>query len=175
MRRKVTLTLLILGCFLLQTSVLSWLEIASVQPNILLILAISFGFMQGKKEGIMVGFFCGLMIDIFFGSVLGLYALLYMFIGYLSGFFCKVYFDEDIKVPMVMVACGDLAYNFAVYLILFLMRGKLSFFSYLSSVMLPEMVYTVLVTIIMYRIFYRINQWLVKKESRGKQALWLRN
>ena len=175
MRRRITMVILVLTCFLLQSTVFKNLEISSIVPNVLLILTISFGFMQGKKEGIMVGFFSGLLIDIFFGSALGLYALIYMYLGYASGFFCKVYFDEDIKVPMVMVACGDLIYNMAVYLILFVMRGKLDFFAYMSMVMIPELVYTVLVTIVLYRLFYRINKWLVKKESRGKHALWLRN
>ena len=177
MRRKITLALLILVCFLLQCSVFCFFEIASVVPNILLILTISFGFMQGKKEGLLVGFFSGLLIDLFYGigSVLGVYALIYMYLGFFSGFFCKVYFDEDVKVPMVMIAGSDLIYNTAVYLFLFLLRGKLNYFAYLRSVVLPELVYTVLVTIVLYRIFYRINKYLVKKEARGKMALWLRN
>lgn len=175
MKRKVTLGILILVCFLLQTTVFRWLEIASVAPNILLILTISFGFMQGKKEGLMVGFFCGLLIDIFSGGVLGLYALIYMLLGYGSGFFCKIYFDEDIKVPMILVAGGDLMYNLVIYFLFFVLRGKMGLFSYLQAVILPEIVYTVLVSIVLYRILYRLNQHLVKSESRGRVSLWLRN
>ena len=74
-----------------------------------------------------------------------------------------------------MIACSDLIYNTAVYLFLFFLRGKLNYFAYLGSVVLPELVYTVLVTVVLYRIFYRINKYLVKKEARGKMALWLRN
>ena len=86
MRRKITLAILILVCFLLQTTVFRSLEMGQVAPNLLIVLTISFGFMQGKKEGLMVGFFSGLLIDLFYGDVLGFYAMLYMYIGYLSGF-----------------------------------------------------------------------------------------
>lgn len=63
MRRKITLAFLILAAFLLQTTVFQYFQIASVTPNLLLILTSAFGLMRGKKEGLMVGFFSGLMID----------------------------------------------------------------------------------------------------------------
>ena len=108
MRRKITLAFLILAAFLLQTTVFQYFQIASVTPNLLLILTSAFGLMRGKKEGLMVGFFSGLMIDLFYGSLFGFYALLYMYIGYLNGFFCKVFYDDDIKVHIVLVAASDL-------------------------------------------------------------------
>ena len=108
MRRKITLAFLILAAFLLQTTVFQYFQIASVTPNLLLILTSAFGLMRGKKEGLMVGFFSGLMIDLFYGSLFGFYALLYMYIGYLNGFFCKVFYDDDIKVHIVLVAASDI-------------------------------------------------------------------
>lgn len=175
MRRKITLAILILVCFLLQTTVFRSLEMGQVAPNLLIILTISFGFMQGKKEGLMVGFFSGLLIDLFYGDVLGFYAMLYMYIGYLSGFFCKIFFDEDIKVPIVMVAAGDFILNFAIFVLKFLFRGRVDLYSYLKMIILPEIVYTVLLSVLLYRIFYSINKRLVAGEMRGTSALWLRN
>lgn len=175
MRRKITMALLVLACFLLQTTIFQALEIADVAPNLLLILTISFGFMQGKKQGIILGFFCGLLIDIFHSDFLGLYALIYMYLGYFSGFFCRVFFDEDIKMPMLLVAVGDVVYGILVFLTQFLMRGRVDFIAYTKAVIIPEMVYTVLITIILYRVFYKINKILVRREARGSLSLWLRN
>ena len=79
MRRKLILAVLILLAFVLQGTVFQTLSIASIVPNLLLILTVSFGFMRGKKEGMFVGFFCGLLIDIFYGSMIGFYALIYMY------------------------------------------------------------------------------------------------
>ena len=66
MRRKLILAVLILLAFVLQGTVFQTLSIASIVPNLLLILTVSFGFMRGKKEGMFVGFFCGLLIYIFY-------------------------------------------------------------------------------------------------------------
>lgn len=66
MRRKIVLFIIIAICFLLQTTVFRALTFANIGPNLLIIVVSSFGLMRGKKEGLWVGFFCGLLIDIFF-------------------------------------------------------------------------------------------------------------
>lgn len=167
MIRTITMTLLILITFILQSTVFQSLSIASIVPNLLLILTVSFGFMRGKKEGIFVGFFCGILIDIFYGNLMGFYALIYMFIGYLNGFLCKVYYDEDVKVPMILTAISDLAYGFAVYGLQFMLRGRLHVMNYVWHIMLPEMIYTVLITVMIYRPLYRLNHWLTEREWEG--------
>ena len=174
MRRKLVLGLLVLVTFLLQSTVFKTLTIASTSPNLLLILTVSFGLMCGKRIGIFTGFLCGIMIDLFYGNLFGFYALLYMWIGYMNGFLCKVFFDEDIKVPMVLVAISDFAYGCAVYVLQFMLRGRLDFPGYLGNVIIPEIVYTIVMTLILYRLFYWINQQLLAYEVEGQQSPWLR-
>lgn len=167
MRRKLTLALLILLTFILQSTVFQWLSIASIAPNLLLILTVSFGFMRGKREGLFVGFFCGILIDIFYGNLIGFYALIYMYIGFLNGFLCKIFYDEDVKVPMVLVALSDAAYGLLVYGLQFMMRGRLDILNYVGHIILPEIVYTVLITVVLYRFFYWLNRWLTENEWEG--------
>ena len=85
LKRKLVVGLLIFICFLLQCTVFHAFAFGSIVPNLMLILTASFGFMRGEKSGLLIGFFSGLFIDIFFGEVLGFYALLYMYIGYTNG------------------------------------------------------------------------------------------
>ena len=61
MKRKVISFLIILICFLLQSTVFPKITFFSVKPNLLIIVTASFGFMRGKKEGMFVGFICGLI------------------------------------------------------------------------------------------------------------------
>ena len=61
MRRKIVLAITIIVCFLLQCTVFKALAIASISPNLLIVVVASFGFMRGKKEGLFVGFFSGLL------------------------------------------------------------------------------------------------------------------
>ena len=157
MKRSITIGIIIVVCFLLQSTVFHFLELAGVVPNLLLIFTMSFGLMRGRREGLLVGFFSGLLIDIFFGSILGPYAFIYMTLGYGNGFFHRIYYVEDVLLPMTMITLNDLIYNVIVYIVFFLMRNRLDFPTYFMDVVLPEMIYTILITLFFYKILARIN------------------
>ncbi|MGN0341567.1 MAG: rod shape-determining protein MreD [Roseburia sp.] len=167
MRRKILVTIIIIVCFLMQTTVFQTLSFASVSPNLLIIVIASFGFMRGPKEGMIIGFFCGLLVDIFFSDFIGFYALLHMYIGWANGFFKKHFFPDDIALPMVLISCSDLAYNLAIYFFRFLFRSRFSFGYYLIRIMIPEVVYTLLISILVYFVILRINQHLERIEKRS--------
>lgn len=170
MRRKIVVFMIIAICYLLQTTLFEALSFASISPNLLIIVVSAFGFMRGKKEGLFIGFFSGLLIDIFSGSILGMYALLYMYIGYVNGMFRKLFYPEDIKLPMVLIAGSDLGCNLFIYFFLFLFRNRYDFNYYFLHLMIPELVYTMVVTIFLYMIVLKINQRLevIEKRSASK-------
>ena len=66
MLRKFVVALFILICFVLQSTVFDALSFAGIIPNLLIILTASFGFMRGEHEGLIIGFICGFLCDIFF-------------------------------------------------------------------------------------------------------------
>lgn len=123
MKSKIVLFFTIIVCFLMQSTVLHLISIGSITPNLLLILCVSMGLMRGRKSGLWTGFFCGLLVDLFYGSVFGFYALIYMYAGFLSGYAFRIYYDDDIKVPMLLTAIMDFLYNLAVYALQFLLRA----------------------------------------------------
>ncbi|MEY8390652.1 rod shape-determining protein MreD [Lachnospiraceae bacterium] len=170
MRRKFTVFLIITICFILQCTLFQALAFASISPNLLIVVTSSFGFMRGRKEGMWIGFFSGLLLDLFFGSVIGFYALVYAYLGYVNGFFRKRFFPDDIKLPLILISASDLSYNMLVYLFLFFLRGRFRFGYYFLHIMLPELVYTILVTIVLYFMILRINQKLeyIEKRSASK-------
>jgi len=154
-------------CFVLQTSLFSYLEIASVSPNLLVVLVAAIGFMKGKKEGMTIGFISGLLIDLFFSEAIGFYALLYVLIGYLNGFFTKEFLPEDIKLPVILIVASDFLVNSAVYLIRFMFRGDFNYSYYLLNIIIPELVYTLLVSIVLYTVILKVNQKLEQYEKRS--------
>ena len=167
MYRKITMVLLILISYLIQSTMIRILPMGGVAPNLLIILTSSFGFMRGKKDGMFIGFISGLIIDILFGKIFGFYALIYMVIGYLNGFFASIFYPEDVKLPMVLITSSELVYCFMIYVFRFLIQGKLRFGYYFVHVILPEIVYTLFVTIIVYKIILNINEWLEDLERRN--------
>ncbi len=138
-------------CFLLQCTFFQAFSFTGVVPNLLIIITSVAGFAGGKKDGMLTGFLSGLLIDIFYGNVLGVYALIYLYIGYMNGFGNRVFYPEDVKFPMIFITLSDLASLTLQYVFGFLLKAKLDLPFYFLNVMLPEMVYTIVVTIIVYR------------------------
>ena len=169
MLRKFVVALFIWGCFLLQCSVFDALSFAGIIPNLMIILTASFGFMRGEEEGLIIGFFCGLLSDIFFGSFLGFYALLLMYIGYLNGKFSRIFYPEDIKLPLALIITSDLSYGIICYCLTFMLRGKFAFAYYFTHVILPEALYTILVTMFLYPLILKVNEKLEVREKRRAQ------
>lgn len=167
MKRKIVTFAIIFVCFLLQSTVFQGLSLGGITPNLLIIVTSSFGFMRGKKEGMVVGLISGLFIDIMFNDLIGFYALVYMVLGYVNGFFRKIFFDDDIKLPLILIAASDFIYGNIVCIFMFVMRSKFHYFYYLKSVILPELIYTILVTIIVYQIILYINKKLEAEEKRS--------
>lgn len=166
MLRKVVLSILIAVCFVLQTTTFQALSFANIAPNLMIVIVSSFGFMRGRKEGMFIGAFCGALIDIFCGSYFGVYALLYMYVGYINGLFRKRFYPEDIKLPLLLIAASDVCLNLVIYILMFLFRNRYNFGYYLQSIILPELVYTMLVTILLYFILLKINQKLEDYERK---------
>lgn len=168
MRRFIVSFLLVISCFVLQSTVFKSIAFGGIIPNLMIVLTASFGFMRGEKVGILFGFFCGLLADIFFGSVIGLYAMIYMYIGYANGKFNMIFYPEDIKLPLALIFVSDMAYGLLSYIILFLMRGRFHFTYYLIHIILPEMVYTIVVTLIFYPFLLWINKKLEDREQKER-------
>lgn len=167
MLRKFAVCILILFSFLLQSTVFRSVSFAGIVPNLMIILTASFGFMRGEREGLIIGFICGLLSDIFYGDFLGFYALILMYIGYLNGKFNRLFFPEDIKLPLGLIVVSDLSYGMICYILLFLLRGKFNFPFYFMNVILPETIYTIVVTCILYPLILFLNEKLENRERRG--------
>ena len=169
MMRKVLVVIMILLCFILQSTVFRSLAFGGIIPNLMMILTSAFGFMRGETEGLVIGFFCGLLSDIFFGDILGFYALIYMYIGFVNGKFTRIFYPEDIKLPIALIIVSDLTYGLVCYCLQFMMRGKFDFPYYFLNVILPEAVYTIIVTIFLYPLVLLINEKMERKEKRSGQ------
>ena len=165
MKRKVITFFIILISFLLQSTLFVKLKFGAVSPNLMLVVTSSFGFMRGRKSGIAVGAISGLLVDIFWGQLLGFHTLLYTVIGYLNGSFERLFYDEDIKLPIVLISASEFLYGICIYVFVYMLQGDFAFGTYLFSIIIPELVYTILVTLILYQVILHINRKLESEEQ----------
>lgn len=169
MRRVLSLVFEIMLCFLLQTVVFPFLDIGGITPNILLILTVATAYMQGQEKGLYMGLICGIIVDLIGGGLIGLYGIVYMAIGYVNGIAYKIYYHDDYVMPVFLIGLSNLFSGFMVYVFEFLLRGKLNLLFYARRIILPEMLYTVMVSIILYKllntIHHRLDHWVKKEVS----------
>lgn len=164
MKRLIVYILEIIILFVLQSATFHYFQLANIMPNLLLILVVSTAYMRGRHSGMLIGFFCGILVDLMFGSyIIGLYALLYLLIGYLMGYTNRVYSNDDYTLPIVFIGLSDLIYGFFYYVFEFLLRGRLNFLYYLRRFILPEIIYTIAVSVLLYKLLHMINNRLERK------------
>ena len=149
---------------MLQSALFPYISVAGATPNLMLILTVSFGLMRGRKEGMLVGFFCGFLYDLYFGFAIGPFMIIYMLIGYCNGFFHRLYLVEDVLLPIIIITLDDFIFN-----LFFVMRNRLSFGLYMKDIILPDMIYTAILTMIVFKLFVFINKRL-KRAEKGSET-----
>lgn len=167
MVRLIVTLIELIFCFLLQTSLFSFLRISGVVPNCLLILVITTAYTRGQISSMVTGFFAGILLDLCFSETVGFCAILYMVIGFLSGYAHKIYYKRDYFVPGALMFVGELLYSFMYYILFFLLRGKLELHTYFIYTILPRILYTVLVSLALYPAFHGIHRLLLRLEGKN--------
>ncbi|HHT97633.1 MAG TPA: rod shape-determining protein MreD [Clostridiales bacterium] len=157
MKRFIILILEILVLFIIQSTMFHYIALLNIMPNLLLIIVVSMAYINGRNYGMLTGFIVGLLLDLTFGNLIGLYALIYVTIGFLAGYINAIYSEDDYVLPVVLIAIGDLFYNFIYYIFEFLLRGKLDVLFYFRRIILPEIIYTVLASVFVYKLIHMIN------------------
>ncbi len=163
MKRFIVYFLEILICFLIQSAMFHYIALADIVPNLIIILVAATAYMRGKTTGMLLGLFSGLLIDFIYGNyIIGLYALIYMLLGYLIGFTNRYYSNDDYTLPIVIIGVSDLIYGFSYYIFEFLLRGRLNLLYYFRRIILPEIIYTVAVSVLLYKLLHMINNRLMR-------------
>lgn len=166
MKRILLNILLMLLAFAIQNGIFPLLPFFAATPNLLLILTFSFGFIYGRGAGLWYGLLAGILLDLFYSGPFGFYTLLYINIGYFNGICTKYYYEDYITLPLILSLVNELAYNGYVYIFSFLIRNRLDIIYYLREIILPETIFTVVATQLLYRSFLFTNRRLEELEKR---------
>ncbi|MCI8514817.1 MAG: rod shape-determining protein MreD [Lachnospiraceae bacterium] len=161
-----TLFMILFGYFL-QNGIFSSVLFLQTLPNVLLFMTVTYAFLRGPYVGIAVGFFCGFLCDILSGGLIGFYTLIYLYIGWFSGLFNRFFYLDELVLPLILCGICDFLYGCYVYVLQFLLRGHFNFPLYLQKIILPEMVYTLIVAIVLYRIVLFIHNKCDEVEKRS--------
>ncbi len=166
--RYITYIALILINFILQTTLFHKIEIVDITPNTMVILIVSFAFMRGEIEGGFIGFVSGFLVDSFFGQFLGLNA----FIGLVTGFLCGKIFNEFYKnsifIPFFLTLFFNIFYEFLFFFFNAFLQGHPNIMPFLKIIIIPEALYTSILSFLIYRILFILNKKLEKYDRKNK-------
>lgn len=170
MKRAVGQGVIVMLAFILQNTVFATLSLNGVKPNLLLIITVFFGFAASMNNGMLTGFFCGLLCDIFFYSVIGVYSFLFMILGAFSGVMARFFYQDDVIFPYLTIVITDGLFGFIYYVVMFLLRGRFVFADYFERVILPEILYTLILSLFMLPLLRKCNTFFEKLSMKEKES-----
>ena len=151
------LVLLMLVALFVQVTLLGFITIWGVKPDLVLIIITFNAFLRGSKEGALIGFLGGLFEDLAVGSYIGMNALSMMAAGYLIGLAeSKLYKDSLIMVSF-LVWFSSFTAQVLNYLLLSMVEVYISPGVAFISVIIPTAIYTAVVAPLFYRKFCHSN------------------
>ncbi len=154
MKRELLYSILIIFLIILQLTIKVLLPDIGLVPDFLLIITIISAIVGGRKQGMIAGFFTGIIQDVFSFGSFGVYTLLKLLLGFVFGFMETHFFRENFVIPPLTVFLGTLIQEFLVILLNENLIFAVNYFSVLIEVILPLAGINALVGFIFYVFYY---------------------
>ena len=155
--KQFVLAIIIIVTYLLQITIIPELTVFGINPNLILIVVCSIAFLFGSTSGGVVGFCCGMLIDLYYGRNIGLNALLYLYIGIVLGSFNKRIFKDNYLVILVFMIFTTFIYEMITYVYIVMTYSQsINILSFLSNVISLILINTIL-SFFIYPMLLKIN------------------
>lgn len=132
--------LFLLLAFLLRATVMPYIAIDGVTPNLMLAVVVMTSLRQGAMRGGMFGLVAGLVLDLASGRFVGMHALGLWFGGYAAGLLRQRLYPDPWFVPALGVLIATAAQDIVVFMTLWVAHIHVM---HLPLLLLIEFVYTV--------------------------------
>jgi len=145
LRRLLLATLLII----IQTTVIEYLSVMGIKPDILLIFIVYIAITKGQITGTIYGFIIGFIFDLVSGGVLGISSLCKTIAGFVSGYF---YNENKIGLTLssyrflLILILISFLHNI-IYFLIFLQGSEVDILSAILKLGLTTTLYTSAVSI----------------------------
>ena len=168
MRRISANILIFLAAFVLQYSLMPEFPYLQTAPNLSLILCLAIALGYGDLEGMLYGLWAGLLTDLFYGKTVGFFMLVFLMLGFGGGFFSRYYTHESFAMPVVLCFIGELFFNFMLYFFYFYVKGRVDIWFYLRSIIIPEIIMTLLFELLLHKPFLSLNRYLQRLDLKKR-------
>ncbi len=136
--------------YILQANLFPHLKIAGVMPNLFIILILWIGLFANATEAIIFGIIMGILLDLTYGKVIGITAIMLCVIGYLGAYFDKNFSKESKFKILLMVIGSTIIYELGYYILSVAIIGYDFEWLRFMRIVIFEVIYNVLITILLY-------------------------
>ncbi len=154
---------------IIQSTFYLYFSNAFILPNTMLVIVISYSIVRDDAEGAVFGFFNGLMFDILFGRIIGLYALIGLITGFVAAKPFREFSPNNFIIPSVTIFTMTIFYEFLFFIFAFLFKGRTDLLYYLLHVIIPEAIVNVIIAIIIYPAIFYYNKYFTEKEKHKRK------
>jgi rod shape-determining protein MreD len=152
--KKILILFLIILFTVLQSTIINYIQILSIKPDILLILVVFLSLHYGQICGLTTGAICGLLMEATSGISTGTAVFAYALGGLFLGYFGKWIYNQRVIAQINITFMSSLF----IYLFLFLLfqsfkdfTVNLSLFRALVYIILPTSIYTTIFSLPFFR------------------------
>lgn len=136
----------------------------SVKPVLILPVCVAVSALEGEYEGAFLGAFGGLLWDLSAGRIAGFFAILTAITCYYTGYLFKMYFRET-RANIMLLNAGAITVIFmADFLFSYLLQDIPGVVNILIFQIFPTILYTALVSPILFRVVRKIHRKIKVKE-----------
>lgn len=151
--------MLLVLCYALQTSLLTFVSFDGFSANLMLLLTVSIAYLRGCEHGIFFGFTAGLLQDATTGSYFGMAIFSYMTVGLVFGKFSVNLFREQSLLPVIS-AIPALALHFAITIaFLFLLNLQIDLVRFMKFDFWPTAIMQVVLAYPVHRLVLALNEF----------------
>jgi rod shape-determining protein MreD len=143
-----------LAAFIVQSTMLRYIAVRDVSPNILLCLVIVFAFLYDEPFGIVFGVIFGILWDIEFGLYIGVSAVSQMSAALLA-MRIKRYLNHELLLPALAAGLAGMLLNNIVYWAVYKLAGIPHTLLYILGMQPTLIAYNLLFVTIFHLIFRR--------------------
>ncbi len=155
-RRILVIAAVLITALVLQSTVFSQLKLLGARPELVFLVTILIAFIEGPKEGAVVGFIGGMLQDFMMNQPKGLTALTLTLLGYAIGMSRQYIVSASPLLPTFLVFVGTAAAMVFYQVVAFLLNQLSQPVAYSVRVTLLTAAYGAVLTPIVYPLLRRV-------------------
>ena len=127
MKKSFTILFTILFLILLDIIISKYFIFKNLKVNVWLVYILFISLFLGHTDAILLGFFCGMILDILHMSIFGINTFVLATIGFLFGWLYKRIDESLLKVQLLVLFLGSISYLGLIFIVSKLFSIPISF------------------------------------------------